>query len=405
MSAEKTEKKRRAGLRVRPFRADDAPALLDLQQRAILAIADTHCSLTQRQNWAAGLTLASYAPNLADGETIAVATTAAEQVVGFCSHRLCADAVGEICGLYVAPEAQGHGAGRALLAAAEATLVERGAAFFRVAASRSAVRFFSAAGYAASESGLQSTRAGFPLSARQYTKDADTTRPWRNFYGRRHGKKLRLSQQHLLEKRLAELSVPGSKWADNPDRLPIALPELFGRKSPVWLEIGFGGGEHMVATASKNPNVDLIGCEPFVNGVAMLLTQIENAGVKNLRIHPGDARDLFDVLPSGSLDRVYLLYPDPWPKKRHWKRRFVSQDNLDALAKVMAPGAELRIATDIPDYVRHSLEQIVRHPDFDWMADTPEDWRHAWAGWTGTRYEAKAIAAGRRPHYLRVQRL
>jgi len=233
----------------------------------------------------------------------------------------------------------------------------------------------------------------------------DDGAPWRNFYGRRHGKKLRPGQRALLDSRLAALAPQGVGWDENPERRPLELDRLWPRPGPLRLEIGFGGGEHLVAEAAANPGVRFLGCEPFVNGVAMLLSAIEGAGVSNLRLHPGDARDLMDVLPTGSVERTYLLYPDPWPKKRHWKRRFVNPGNLDQLARVMAPGAELRLATDIEDYVRHSLEQVARHPAFGWTARRPADWRAPWEGWTGTRYEAKALREGRRPHYLRFRRL
>ena len=224
--------------------------------------------------------------------------------------------------------------------------------------------------------------------------------PWRNFYGRRRGKKLRAGQQALLDTRLAALAPPGVGWDENPARRPLDLGALFPGKSDVWLEIGFGGGEHMISEAVANPDIGVIGCEPFVNGVAKLLAAVERAGVTNLRMHPGDARDLLDVIPDGALGRVYLLYPDPWPKRRHWRRRFVSHDNLYMLARVMRPGAELRVATDIDDYVRHTLEHVLRHHDFVWTAERPADWRAPWAGWPGTRYEAKALREGRRPTYL-----
>jgi tRNA (guanine-N7-)-methyltransferase len=240
--------------------------------------------------------------------------------------------------------------------------------------------------------------------------DNDTPRrddgaPWRNFYGRRHGKKLRPGQKELLDTRLAGLAPPGVGWEENPERRPIDLAALFPGAREVWLEIGFGGGEHMIAQAAANPDVGLIGCEPFVNGVAMLLSAIERAGVENLRIHAGDARDLMDVIPAGSIGRVFLNYPDPWPKKRHWKRRFVNPPQLDQLARIMAPGAEFRVATDIADYVRHTLEQVTRDGRFEWTARRPADWRNPPEGWPGTRYEAKAIREGRRPHYLSFRRL
>ncbi|MGF1554397.1 MAG: tRNA (guanosine(46)-N7)-methyltransferase TrmB [Paracoccaceae bacterium] len=224
--------------------------------------------------------------------------------------------------------------------------------------------------------------------------------PWRNFYGRRHGKGLRARQRERLETGLGALSLAGVTAAENPERRPLDLATPFPEREALWLEIGFGGGEHMVAQAAANPSVGLIGCEPYVNGVAKLLAAIERAGVDNLRVHAGDARDLLDVLPDACLDRVFLLYPDPWPKKRHHKRRFVNAENLDALARVMRPEARLRVATDIEDYVRHTLEAVARDPRFAWRAEGPADWRRPWADWPGTRYEAKALREGRRPHYL-----
>ena len=228
--------------------------------------------------------------------------------------------------------------------------------------------------------------------------------PWRNFYGRRKGKKLRPGRRDLLDARLADLAPPGVGWDENPERRPLDLAALFPGAEDVWLEIGFGAGEHMAATAAAHRDVGIIGCEPFVNGVAALLAAIERDALSNLRVHAGDARDLLDVIPDGALGRVYLLYPDPWPKRRHWRRRFVSRGNLDMLARVMRPGAELRIATDIDDYVRHTLEHLTARADFEWLAERPADWRAAWAGWPGTRYEAKALREGRRPTYLRFRR-
>lgn len=229
--------------------------------------------------------------------------------------------------------------------------------------------------------------------------------PWRNFYGRRHGKALRKGQKELLETRLAELAPKGVGWDENPGRRPIDPGALFPGADEIWLEIGFGGGEHMIAMAGAHPGVGIIGCEAYINGVAMLLSGIERAGVRNLAIHAGDARDMMDVLPDGSVSRVFLLYPDPWPKKRHHKRRFVNPENLDQLARIMAPGAVLRIATDIGDYARHVLEAIGGDPRFAWLAARPADWREPWEGWPGTRYEAKAIREGRRRHYLSFRRI
>ena len=227
-------------------------------------------------------------------------------------------------------------------------------------------------------------------------------RPWRNFHGRRHGKALRDSQRTYLDEDLARLSPGPVSWEDNPERSPLDLAALFGGR-PVWLEIGFGGGEHMVHQARRNPGTGLIGCEPFINGVAMLLGKIREAGATNIRLHPGDVRDLFDVLPDASISRAFLLYPDPWPKAKHHKRRAVTPEYLGPLSRVMAPRAELRVATDIPDYVRQTLEQVPRH-GFAWTAEGPDDWRLPWPDWIPTRYERKALREGRTPHYLTFRR-
>ena len=227
--------------------------------------------------------------------------------------------------------------------------------------------------------------------------------PWRNFYGRIRGKTMRDSQKTYLDEDLAVLSPGPVDWDSNPNRDKLDLEALFEGK-PVWLEIGFGGGEHMVHMAATYPDVGLIGCEPYINGVAMLLGKIRRAGVSNLRVFPGDARDLMDVLPDASVARAFLLYPDPWPKKRHHRRRFVTPEHLEPLARAMQPGAILRIATDIPDYVRQSLQEVPA-AGFEWLAEGPGDWREPWADWLSTRYEQKALREGRKPHYLTFQRL
>lgn len=221
--------------------------------------------------------------------------------------------------------------------------------------------------------------------------------PWRNLYGRRHGKKLKPTQRRLLDGLLPRLRVPGVDRGGAPDRRPLDLAVLFGAARPIWLEIGFGGGEHLVAQARTNPDVGLIGCEPFVNGVAMALRRIEEEGVGNVRLHPGDARDLIECLPAAAIGRVFLLYPDPWPKARHHRRRFMNPENLALLAPAMALGAELRVATDIPDYAGHAREAVAAGVGF---RDATGDPFRPWAGWPGTRYEAKALKAGRVPQYL-----
>lgn len=226
--------------------------------------------------------------------------------------------------------------------------------------------------------------------------------PWRNFYGRFKGKTLRPNQKDYLESDLDALSPGAVSWEVNPDRAPLDLNAVFGGK-PLWVEIGFGGGEHLVHQAKTYPEVGIIGCEPFINGVAMLLGKIRESGVSNLRVHPGDARDLFDVLPAGSVEKAFLLYPDPWPKKRHHRRRFVTQEHLEPLFHVLKPGAEFRVATDIPDYVRQTLIEAPK-AGFEWLAEGPGDWRHPWGDWHSTRYEMKALREGRMPHYMTFRR-
>ncbi|MGF1659757.1 MAG: tRNA (guanine(46)-N(7))-methyltransferase TrmB [Rubrimonas sp.] len=228
--------------------------------------------------------------------------------------------------------------------------------------------------------------------------------PWRNLYGRRRGKTLRARQAELLDTLLPTLALPGVDWEANPERRPLDLAALAPQAREVRLEIGFGGGEHLLAEARAEPDVAHIGCETFVNGVAMCLSALDRAPAPNVRLHAGDARFLFDVLPEGSLARVSLLYPDPWPKRRHWERRFVNPDNLDAIARLLRPGGEFRVATDIDDYARHTLMRIAARPEFLWLAERPDDWRRPWPGWPGTRYEAKALRDGRAPSYLRFAR-
>jgi len=229
-----------------------------------------------------------------------------------------------------------------------------------------------------------------------------TGAPWRNFYGRLKGKGLRQSQEAYLDEDLAGLSPGAVDWDVNPDRKPLDIDALFGGK-PLWVEIGFGGGEHLIHMAKTYPSVGIIGCEPYINGVAMLLGKIREAGVTNLAVHPGDARDLFDVIPAGTVQKAFLNYPDPWPKKRHHRRRFVTPEHLEPLFEIMAEGSELRVSTDIEDYVRQTLQEVPK-AGFEWLAEGPDDWRTAWDDWISTRYEQKALREGRTPHYLTFRR-
>ncbi len=217
-------------------------------------------------------------------------------------------------------------------------------------------------------------------------------------YGRRKGKALRPHQANLIDELLPQLSL------DLSDRILDARALFTPSISDVWLEIGFGGGEHLIETAASSPDVGLIGCDPFVNGVAKVLAAIGPRCLTNVRLHPGDAADVLDRLPKASLGRVFLLYPDPWPKRRQHKRRFISNESLRDLARVMRPGSELRFATDIDDYAGWTLARILRSPDFLWAAKTSADWIESWPGWRETRYEKKARASGRRPVYLTFTR-
>lgn len=216
----------------------------------------------------------------------------------------------------------------------------------------------------------------------------------RNFYGRIRGKTLRNSQKGYLADDLGPLSLPHVTREDNPGRDKLDVAGFTGGR-PLWLEVGFGGGEHLVAMAAENPDVFLLGCEPFVNGIAMLLGKVRAADLDNLLIHPGDVRDVFEVLPAGCVAKAFLNYPDPWPKARHHRRRFVTPEYLGGLARVMAPAAEFRVATDIPDYVRQTLEEVPE-AGFVLVAHSGE----AWADWVSTRYEQKALREGRSPDYV-----
>lgn len=186
---------------------------------------------------------------------------------------------------------------------------------------------------------------------------------------------------------------------------PRPLEALFlAPVSEVWLEIGFGGAEHLIWQALHNPHVGLIGCEVFEDGIVKAVAAAEEHALLNVRLGSSDARDLLRWLPEGALRRVFILFPDPWPKKRHVKRRLVTRALLDLLARAMAPGAELRIATDIGDYARTILLAASAHPSFAWQAEGPEDWRARRPDWPQTRYEAKALGEGRRCYFFRFLR-
>ncbi len=218
-------------------------------------------------------------------------------------------------------------------------------------------------------------------------------------YGRRRGRPLHRGQQALVDTLLPRLAVtlPAAGVLD-----PSALFDP--RPEEVWLEIGFGSGEHLAVQAAAHPAVGFIGCEVFENGIAKLLADVQRRALANVRILTDDARLLIAALPPASIGRVFILFPDPWPKQRHHKRRIVAKETLDALAAIMTDGAELRLATDDLDYLAWMLSRLPVHPAFAWLADRPSDWRVRPADWPATRYEAKAITAGRRPYFLRLRR-
>lgn len=225
----------------------------------------------------------------------------------------------------------------------------------------------------------------------------DTSRPLRTF-GRTKARTLKPRQAALVDVLLPHLALPAEGPIDvdalfgagggqaGEGRLPTLSP-----RAAVVLEIGFGGGEHLVAQAAAQPEARFIGVEPFLNGVASCLRHIEESGVANIRLHQGDARDVVARLPTGSLDLVFVLFPDPWPKTRHHKRRLVQREFLDELARVLKPGGEVRFATDWADYAAWTLERFVKHPCFTWTAETASDWRKPWADHVTTRYEEKQL--------------
>jgi tRNA (guanine-N7-)-methyltransferase len=226
------------------------------------------------------------------------------------------------------------------------------------------------------------------------------TRATEAFFGRRRGKTLRGLQAEQLARLLPVLRI------DLASPAPDDLRSLF--EAPVTetrLEIGFGGGEHLLTRARENPGTGFIGVEPFVNSMAKLTAALDAEPLRNIRVYDDDATRLLDWLPDASIDEIDLLYPDPWPKRRHWKRRFVSPVNLGRFARVLRPGAVFRFASDIESYVNWTLLAVARHSAFAWEAETAADWHMPYPGWPGTRYEAKALKEGRRPAYLTFRRL
>ena len=218
------------------------------------------------------------------------------------------------------------------------------------------------------------------------------------FYGRRKGHALKPRQAVLIETLLPRLALDLKKPP------PADLRILFDNVDEVRLESGFGSGEHLTAEAAQNPAAGFIGIEPFINGMAKALSTIEDKKLTNVRLHHGDAADVLGWLPDASLARFDLLYPDPWPKRRHWKRRFVQAPRIADIARVLKRGGEFRFVTDWPDYAPWTLRHLAHARDLEWTAERAEDWRLPWPGYTVTRYEAKARRAGRMPCYLIFRR-
>ena len=219
----------------------------------------------------------------------------------------------------------------------------------------------------------------------------------RRLYGRRQGHALRIGQQALVDELLPAIEVPREG--------PLDAMRLFGDDRPLQVEIGFGAGEHLAGQAALAPGHGLIGCEPFLNGVVGALGHIRDEGLTNVRIHMGDALDVLERLPDASLERVYLLHPDPWPKARHAKRRFANPGPLKIVAAKLKPGGEFRLGTDHPVYCRWALMQMAARPEFRWLAETPADWQERSADWPQTRYEAKARRLGHEVWYFRYLRV
>jgi tRNA (guanine-N7-)-methyltransferase len=219
-------------------------------------------------------------------------------------------------------------------------------------------------------------------------------------FGRRRGRALSPRQVGLWRDLLPRLALAGTA-------AELAEPtRLFSAPvREVWLEIGFGGGEHLLWQAEHHPAAGILGCEPFQDGVVKVLAAISVRSTGNIRLHADDARLLLPRLPAACIDRTFVLFPDPWPKRRHWKRRLVSEGLLAELARVMSPGAELRLATDVAEYAAWILLAVRRQGSFRWMAEMASDWRLRGSDWPQTRYEAKAVRAGRRCSYFRFRRV
>lgn len=233
--------------------------------------------------------------------------------------------------------------------------------------------------------------------------DANSLPQKPTFYGRRNGRPYSPKRQEVID-RLKPLYCLDLPTVPHPNSLDPK--EFFDRDvKEVWLEVGFGGGEHLAWQAEHNPDVGIIGCEPFMNGVGSLLRHIDERNLTNVRILADDARPLLDGLHAETLTRAFVLFADPWPKKRHENRRFIGPDNLPKLSRLLKDNGELRLASDDPQLIAWEMEHTIRHPDFDWTAKEPNDWRIRPDDWPQTRYEEKAIKQGRTPVFMSFKRL
>jgi tRNA (guanine-N7-)-methyltransferase len=242
-------------------------------------------------------------------------------------------------------------------------------------------------------------KSGSPGHAASRRPGDDKEGIQRAFFGRRKGHSLKPRQAALFDTLLPAIAIDTSNPA------PANLRALFSNADAVRLEIGFGGAEHLIAQAKANPQVGFIGSDGFINAIAKALAAIDADKLDNIRLHHGDASELLDWLPDGALSRIDLLYPDPWPKRRHWKRRFIQDESLKRLARILKSGGELRFATDISDYAAYALARVLRSKDFIWTAEVASDWRKPWPDFAGTRYEAKAKREGRTPAYFIFRRV
>ena len=233
-----------------------------------------------------------------------------------------------------------------------------------------------------------------------YTTDKKiTNQPHDKFFGRRKGKPLTKASKERFESILPSISI-----TVNEDTIFNADALFQTEVKTLWFEVGFGGGEHMVWLAQKNPDVSIIGCEPYMNGTAKLLRDIEDDDIKNIRIYPDDARHIMEKMDDASLDKAFALFGDPWRKYRHRERRFIGNDNLNRFARILKDGAILRIATDHSIYLQWILRWAPVHPDFEWLDEGPQDWATRKDDWPETRYERKALREGRKSSYLTFKR-